>query len=78
AEQIGNEVNAYCTCFFDSTLTDPSVARNAEATGRSAEEARAEQAAQNPSGRLIPPEEVAAAILALLREDGTGREVAIG
>lgn len=56
-------VNALCPGFLDTEMTDRSVATIAEKTGRSAEEARAALAAVNPQGRLIAPDEVAAAAL---------------
>ena len=58
----GVTVNAVCPDFTDTDL----VARSAEAisgkTGRSLDQARDALAAANPQGRLITPQEVAAAI----------------
>ncbi len=60
-------VNAVCPGFVDTDLTREAVQRIVEATGRSADEARALLAAENPMGRLLAPEEVAAAVAFLCR-----------
>jgi 3-hydroxybutyrate dehydrogenase len=65
-------VNVVCPYYVDSPMTDASAARIAETTGRSIEEARAIFASQNPGGRLVTPEEVAEATLALVRTPRTG------
>jgi NAD(P)-dependent dehydrogenase (short-subunit alcohol dehydrogenase family) len=77
AELQGIAVNAVCPGFVDSPLTDRSVAAIAKATGKTPEEARAALAARNPCGRLIRPEEVAAAVVELVRGHETGREVVL-
>jgi NAD(P)-dependent dehydrogenase (short-subunit alcohol dehydrogenase family) len=59
----GVTVNALCPGFVDTPMTDASVAKITERTGRSAESARAALAARQPSGRLITPAEVAAGVL---------------
>jgi NAD(P)-dependent dehydrogenase (short-subunit alcohol dehydrogenase family) len=58
-------VNAVCPGFMDTPMTDRTVATIARTTKRSPEEARATVAAMNPSGRIVTPDEVADAILAL-------------
>lgn len=58
----GVTVNAVCPGFTDTDLLAESVARIVERTGRSPEEARATLASHNPQGRLVTPEEVAAAV----------------
>lgn len=58
----GVTVNAVCPGFTDTDLLADSVARIVDRTGRSAEEARAVLASHNPQGRLVTPEEVAAAV----------------
>ena len=70
-------VNAVCPGFVDSDMTVQSVANIRSNTGRSEEEARAELARLNPSGRLIAPQEVAAAVLDLVRSERNGEAVEI-
>jgi NAD(P)-dependent dehydrogenase (short-subunit alcohol dehydrogenase family) len=70
-------VNAVCPGFVDSDMTVQSVATITAKTGRGAEEARAELARLNPSGRLIAPQEVAALVLDLVRSDRNGEAVEI-
>jgi 3-hydroxybutyrate dehydrogenase len=77
AELRGVEVNAVCPGYVDSPLTDRTVANIAARTGKSHAEARAAVAALNPRGRLVTPEEVAAAVLELLSSPGTGREIVL-
>ncbi len=70
-------VNAVCPGFVDSDMTVQSVANITAKTGRSEAEARAELARLNPSGRLIAPEEVAAAVLDLVRSERNGEALEI-
>jgi NAD(P)-dependent dehydrogenase (short-subunit alcohol dehydrogenase family) len=79
AEYAGTRlrVNAVCPGFVDSEMTVKSIANIRDKTGRSEEEARAELARLNPSGRLIAPEEVAAAVLDLVRSERNGEAVEI-
>ena len=58
-------------------MTVASVANIQATTGRSEAEARAELAALNPSGRLIAPEEVAAAVLGLILSSRNGEALEI-
>jgi NAD(P)-dependent dehydrogenase (short-subunit alcohol dehydrogenase family) len=51
-------VNAVCPGFVDSDMTVQSVANITAKTGRSDDEARAELARLNPSGRMITPEKL--------------------
>ena len=76
-ELRGIAVNAVCPGFVDSPLTDRSVRNITKLTGRDADEAREALAQQNPSGRLIRPEEIAARVLELVESDETGLEVVI-
>jgi NAD(P)-dependent dehydrogenase (short-subunit alcohol dehydrogenase family) len=69
--------NAVCPGFVDSDMTVQSIANITSKTGRSADEARAELARLNPSGRLITPEEVAAVTLELILSDRNGEAVEI-
>jgi NAD(P)-dependent dehydrogenase (short-subunit alcohol dehydrogenase family) len=70
-------VNAVCPGFVDTAMTVQSVANISAKTGRSAEEAQAELARLNPSGHLIAPEEVAAAVLDLVCSERNGEAVEI-
>jgi NAD(P)-dependent dehydrogenase (short-subunit alcohol dehydrogenase family) len=71
------KVNAVCPGFVDTDMTVKSVANIRAKTGRTEQDARAELARLNPSGRLIAPEEVAEAVLALILSDRNGEAVAI-
>jgi len=70
-------VNAVCPGFVDTDMTLESVANIRAKTGRGEEEARAELARLNPSGRLIAPAEVAQAVVALVLSDRNGEAVEI-
>jgi NAD(P)-dependent dehydrogenase (short-subunit alcohol dehydrogenase family) len=58
----GVTVNAVCPGYTDTELVQGAVARIEGKTGRSPDEIRAELIRGNPQGRLIQPEEVAAAV----------------
>lgn len=70
-------VNAVCPGFVDTEMTVRSVSNIVAKTGRSEETAREELARLNPSGRLISPEEVAAAVLDLIVSERNGEAVEI-
>jgi len=59
----GITVNAICPGFLDTEMTENSIANIVEKTGRTAEEARASLEATNPMHKLVPPQDVAAAVL---------------
>ena len=59
----GVTVNAICPGYVDTPMTDVTIASIVHRTGRSEDEARATLAAKQPIGRLISPDEVAAAVL---------------
>ncbi|GAA0573220.1 SDR family NAD(P)-dependent oxidoreductase [Craurococcus roseus] len=61
----GVTVNAVCPGFTDTPLLEESVATLTALTGRDEAQARAALAGHNPQGRLVRPEEVAAAVLFL-------------
>jgi NAD(P)-dependent dehydrogenase (short-subunit alcohol dehydrogenase family) len=79
AEYAGTNlrVNAICPGFVDSDMTVASIANIRAKTGRGEDEARAELARLNPSGRLIAPAEVAQAVVALVLSDRNGEAVEI-
>jgi NAD(P)-dependent dehydrogenase (short-subunit alcohol dehydrogenase family) len=79
AEYAGTNlrVNAVCPGFVDSDMTAASIANISGKTGRSPDQARAELARLNPSGRLIAPAEVARAALDLILSDRNGEAVEI-
>jgi 3-hydroxybutyrate dehydrogenase len=63
--KTGVTVNAVCPGYTDTDLVDASLQRIMQATGRSREDALAGMLKGSPLGRLIKPEEVAAAVLFL-------------
>jgi NAD(P)-dependent dehydrogenase (short-subunit alcohol dehydrogenase family) len=68
----GVTVNAICPGWIDTPMTDTSIARIVEKTGRNPEEARRALERMNPQGRLIQPEEVAALAAFLAGPDAHG------
>ena len=58
-------VNAVCPGYVDTPMTDQSIARVSEITGRSEGEARAAITDMNASGRLVDPDGIATMILTL-------------
>jgi NAD(P)-dependent dehydrogenase (short-subunit alcohol dehydrogenase family) len=67
AEVAGTGVtaNAVCPAYVDTEMTRRSVATIVEKTGRTAEQAQSELEAMTPLGRLLEPDEVAAAVVFL-------------
>jgi NAD(P)-dependent dehydrogenase (short-subunit alcohol dehydrogenase family) len=67
AEVAGTGVtaNAVCPAYVDTDMTRRSVETIVEKTGRSPAEAQAELETMTPLGRLLEPDEVAAAVLFL-------------
>jgi NAD(P)-dependent dehydrogenase (short-subunit alcohol dehydrogenase family) len=59
----GITVNAVCPGFTETAMLSDAVERIAKTTERSAAEARATLAANNPQGRFVRPQEVADAVL---------------
>ena len=73
-------VNAVCPGYTETEMVAEAVANIRAKTGRSELEARAELAKFNPQGRLITPEEVAAAALWLCLPENssiTGQAIAV-
>jgi NAD(P)-dependent dehydrogenase (short-subunit alcohol dehydrogenase family) len=68
----GVTVNAICPGYVDTAMTTESVARIVEKTGRTEDEARAAILAGSPLGRLLTPNEVAAAVLYLCWDAASG------
>jgi NAD(P)-dependent dehydrogenase (short-subunit alcohol dehydrogenase family) len=58
-------VNAVCPGYVDTPMTDQSVARVSEITGRSEDQARGAITSMNASGRLVDPEAIATMIATL-------------
>ncbi len=76
--QTGITVNAVCPGYTDTGIVRDAVATIVSKTGRGEDEARA--GFLNPQGRLIQPDEVAAAVAYLVSEDArsiTGQAVTI-
>ena len=71
----GITANAVCPGFLDTEMTERSIDNIVEKTGRSREEARASLEATNPMHRLVPPEDVAQAVLWLC---GPGSDMVTG
>ncbi len=61
--RTGVTLNAVCPGYVDTPMTDDSIGQIAERTGRTQDEARAQLARQQPIGRLVTPEEVAATVM---------------
>jgi NAD(P)-dependent dehydrogenase (short-subunit alcohol dehydrogenase family) len=78
AAGTGVTVNAVCPGFTDTGLIADSVARIVARSGRAPQDVRAELARTNPLGRLIRPEEVAAAVLYLCEAEAVnGQALAV-
>jgi NAD(P)-dependent dehydrogenase (short-subunit alcohol dehydrogenase family) len=78
--RTGVTVNAVCPGYTDTPMLEAAIASIAAKTKRSGDEARATLAASNPMGRLITPEEVAAAVGYLCRPEAasvTGQTMTI-
>jgi NAD(P)-dependent dehydrogenase (short-subunit alcohol dehydrogenase family) len=67
--KTGITVNAVCPGYTDTDVIASAVATISKATNRSEEQALANFTAANPQGRLVKPEEVAAAVLWLASDE---------
>ncbi len=65
----GATANAVCPTFIDTPMTQASVYRIVDRTGRDADDARQALGRQSPLGRLLDPDEVAASVLWLASAD---------
>jgi NAD(P)-dependent dehydrogenase (short-subunit alcohol dehydrogenase family) len=68
----GIRINAVCPTFVRTAMTERSIARIVELTGRTAEQAEDALAAQTPLGRLLEPGEVADAVMFLASDAAAG------
>jgi NAD(P)-dependent dehydrogenase (short-subunit alcohol dehydrogenase family) len=66
----GVTVNAVCPGYVDTPMTQRSIDAIVERTGRTYEQARASLERQQPIGRLITPQEVAAAVAYCIGDTG--------
>ncbi len=76
----GITVNAVCPGYTETEIVRGAIDTIMAKTGRSADEAMAELTARNPQGRLVQPEEVAAAVAWLCAEDSgsiTGQSISV-
>ncbi len=73
----GITANAICPGYTDTEIVAAATRNIRAKTGRSEDEARAELARFNPSGRLIAPGEIAAAVVELVLSDRNGEALEI-
>lgn len=76
----GMTANAVCPGFTRTAIAEEAARTIAAKTGRTEEQALAELARFNPQGRLVEPDEVAAAVLALLTQEArsmNGQAIAV-
>lgn len=70
--ETGITANAVCPGFTRTPLVEQAVQRIVDRTGKAAEEVLSAYTADNPQGRLIEPEEVAALVFYLASADAKG------
>jgi NAD(P)-dependent dehydrogenase (short-subunit alcohol dehydrogenase family) len=78
--KTGVTVNAVCPGFVETDMLEESVRRVAEKTGRSDADIRAAFRSDNPQGRFVQPQEVAAAVLWLASAEAgsiTGQAISV-
>lgn len=76
----GVTVNAVCPGFADTPLIDRAVEAITQKTGRTPDEAKAELAKANPQRKLVPPQDIADAVLWLASPGSasiTGQAIAV-
>jgi NAD(P)-dependent dehydrogenase (short-subunit alcohol dehydrogenase family) len=74
----GITVNAVCPGYTNTEIVEQAIEKIVAATGRSRDEALAELIKVNPQQRLIEPEEVAATVMWICRQESiTGQSIAV-
>ena len=74
----GVTVNAVCPGYTNTEIVENAIDKIVAATGRSRDEALAEMVKVNPQQRLIEPEEVAATVMWICRQESiTGQAIAV-
>ena len=73
----GVTVNAVCPGYTQTAMMESAVSNIVAKTGVSRDEAIAQLAATNPSGRIVTASEVADAVVALIESDRTGEALVI-
>ena len=74
----GVTVNAVCPGYTNTNIIESAIDKIVGATGRGREEALADMIKVNPQGRLIEPEEVAATVMWICRQESiTGQSIAV-
>lgn len=71
----GVTVNAVCPGYTESDMMSYAIENIVKRTGMTADAARAELAKTNPGGRIVTPQEVAQAVVALCAGGETAKEV---
>jgi len=70
--RTGVTINALCPGWVETAMSDEAVARIAQKTGRSLDDARATLSSMSPQRRMIQPAEVAHAMMMLLPDTARG------
>lgn len=73
----GVTVNAICPGYTESDMMRYAIENIVKRTGMAPEAARVELAKTNPGGRIVSPDEVGAAVVALCESGQTGQEVVL-
>ena len=73
----GVTVNAICPGYTESDMMRYAIENIVKRTGMTPEAARVELAKTNPGGRIVSPDEVGAAVVALCESGQTGQEVVL-
>lgn len=73
----GVTVNAVCPGYTESDMMSYAIENIVKRTGMTPEAARAELAKTNPGGRIVTPEEVAAAVITLCKGEKTAQELVL-